>query len=144
MVSVSEMELMGRFHPLVVHFPIALVMVAAWAEGVAIATRDSRWRVIAIINVRVGAAFAFAAAIAGWRLASTLGIESILVEWHRWLGTIAAGLTVAAAIATLTVGRWSARDVWVYRTALFCAATFVAVTGHVGGLLVWGTDFLRP
>jgi hypothetical protein len=27
---------------------------------------------------------------------------------------------------------------------LFWAAALVAVTGHLGGLLVWGADFLRP
>jgi uncharacterized membrane protein len=139
------MSFIGRFHPLIVHFPIALVMVAAWAEGVAIATDDSRWRTVAIVNVRTGAAFALAAAIAGWQLVSTLGIESSqLIEWHRWLGVIAALLTAAAAIATLRIERRASRDVWVYRTALFCAATVVAATGHVGGLLVWGGDFLRP
>jgi hypothetical protein len=33
---------------------------------------------------------------------------------------------------------------WVYRITLFWAAGLVAVTGHLGGLLVWGADFLRP
>jgi hypothetical protein len=30
------------------------------------------------------------------------------------------------------------------RIALFTAGTLVAVTGHIGGLLVWGADFLHP
>jgi len=28
-------------------------------------------------------------------------------------------------------------------TTLFWAAALVAITGHLGGLLVWGRDFLR-
>src|SRR4030095_7465891 len=95
-VSIGEMALIGRFHPLIVHFPIALVMVAAWAEGVAIATDDRRWRSVAVINVRVGAAFAFASVIAGWRLAASLGFQSsALLGWHRWVGAV--GALVAAA-----------------------------------------------
>jgi hypothetical protein len=31
-----------------------------------------------------------------------------------------------------------------YQFALFGAAALVAVTGHLGGLFVWGADFLRP
>jgi uncharacterized membrane protein len=140
-VSIGEMALIGRFHPLIVHFPIALVMVAAWAEGVAIATDDRRWRSVAVINVRVGAAFAFASVIAGWRLAASLGFQSsALLEWHRWLGAVAALLTAAAAVVTFR----TERHLLVYRIAVFSAATVVAVAGHVGGLLVWGADLLRP
>jgi uncharacterized membrane protein len=141
----SEMAIVGRFHPLIVHFPIALVMVAAWAEGVALATHDSRWRTVAVINVRAGALFAFAGAIAGWRLASTLGIDSSpLVQWHRGLGVAATVLTGAAAVATFRTSVGSLRDLWMYRISLASAAIAVAATGHLGGLLVWGADFLRP
>jgi uncharacterized membrane protein len=139
------MALVGRLHPVIVHFPIALVILAAAAEGAAAATGDRRWRTVAVINLRAGAAFAVAAVIAGWRLASAPGVDSTpLLEWHRWLGGIAAISTVAAAMATSWVERLSIRDLVIYRLALFCAATCVAVTGHVGGLLVWGADFLRP
>jgi uncharacterized membrane protein len=139
------MALVGRFHPVIVHFPIALVMVAAWAEGVALATHDSRWRAVAVINVRAGALFAFAAAIAGWRLAATLSLDSsLLMQWHQWLGVAATVLTAAAAVATFRTGVGSLRGLWIYRTALASAAVAVAATGHVGGLLVWGANFLRP
>ena len=139
------MALVGRLHPVIVHFPIALVILAAAAEGAAAATGDRRWRTVAVINLRAGAAFAVAAVIAGWRLASAPGVDSTpLLEWHRWLGAIAAISTVAAAMATSRVERLSIRDLVIYRLALFCAATCVAVTGHVGGLLVWGADFMRP
>ena len=41
------------------------------------------------------------AAIAGWRLASSPGVEATSsLEWHRWLGTIAAVAVVGAALAT--------------------------------------------
>jgi uncharacterized membrane protein len=139
------MALVGRFHPVIVHFPIALVMVAAWAEGVALATHDSRWRAVAVINVRAGALFAFAAAIAGWRLAATLSLDSsLLMQWHQWLGVAATVLTAAAAVATFRTGVGSLRGLWIYRTTLASAAVAVAATGHVGGLLVWGANFLRP
>ena len=139
------MALIGRFHPLIVHFPIALVVVAAWAEVVALATHDSRWRTVAVINLRAGALLALAAAIAGARLASALGFESSpLLQWHRWFGVGATVLTTAAAVATFRTAAESSRDVWIYRMALASAAIAVAATGHIGGLLVWGADFLRP
>jgi len=142
-VYMGEMAIIARLHPLIVHFPIALVMVAAIAEIAAIATGDGRYRTVAVINLRAGAAFAFVAVCAGWRLASTPGIEATsLLEWHRWLGAGAAMSTAAAAIATALAERHRTHLV-AYRIALFCSASLIAVAGHSGGLLVWGADFLR-
>jgi uncharacterized membrane protein len=139
------MAFVGRLHPLLIHFPIALVIAAALAEGAAIVTADESWRTVAIGNVRAGAVFALLATIAGWRLALAPEMEvSPLLEWHRWLGTVAAGAALAAALATGGVRRRSAVGVQIYRIALFTAGTLVAVTGHFGGLLVWGANFLRP
>jgi uncharacterized membrane protein len=139
------MASIGRLHPLLIHFPIALVIAAAAAESVAMVTGDGRWRTMAVGNVRAGAVFALLATFAGWRLALAPEVEtSPLLEWHRWLGTIAASATLAAALATERAGRRSARGVGIYRIALFTAGTLVAVTGHLGGLLVWGANFLRP
>ena len=138
------MAFIGRLHPLLIHFPIALVIAAALAEAAAIVTADANWRTVAIGNVRAGAVFALVATIAGWRLAVAPEMEvSPLLEWHRWVGTVAAGAAVAAALATGGVRVRSALGVRIFRTALFGAGTLVAVAGHFGGLLVWGANFLR-
>jgi uncharacterized membrane protein len=144
-VLVSEMAFAGRLHPLLIHFPIALVIFAVVAESAATVTDDDRWRTVAVANLRAGAAFAVMAAIAGWRLALALGIETTPVfEWHRWLGTIGAGVTLAAALATSGGAGRSSIALWAYRIGLFGAGAVVAVTAHLGGLLVWGANFLRP
>jgi uncharacterized membrane protein len=139
------MAFVGRLHPLLIHFPIALVIAAALAEGAAIVTADEGWRTVAVENVRAGAVFALLTTVAGWRLALAPEMDvSPLLEWHRWLGTVAAGAALAAALATGGVRRRSALGGRLYRIALFTAGVLVAVTGHVGGLLVWGANFLRP
>ena len=80
------MAFIGRLHPLLIHFPIALVIAAALAEIAAMVTRDGGWRTVAVGNLRAGAVFALVATIAGWRLASAPEMEvSPLLEWHRWL-----------------------------------------------------------
>jgi uncharacterized membrane protein len=138
------MALTGRFHPLLVHFPIALVLIAAVAELVSLITQFPEWHLVAVANIRAGAACAVAAAGAGWILASSRIVQaSADLEWHRWLGGAAAVAAVAAALATAEMGR-TPRRLWLYRMALFWAAALVAVAGHFGALLVWGADFLRP
>jgi uncharacterized membrane protein len=138
------MPLLARLHPLLVHFPIALVVIAALAEAAAALRRDRRLRVVAIANVRAGAVFALLAALAGWRLAAAQGMEATsLLEWHRWLGASSAAVAVAAALASFGRDVRSCVQLWIYRITLFAAAALVAVTGHFGGLLVWGTHFFH-
>jgi uncharacterized membrane protein len=139
------MALIGRLHPMLVHFPIGLVLIAAVAEVGATMTDLRNWRTVAVANARVGAVFAIGASIAGWRLASSPGIEaSSSLEWHRWLGTIATVAVLGASLATAGARGRSPVALWVYRITLVWAASLVAVAGHLGGLLVWGADSLRP
>jgi len=139
------MAFLGRLHPLLIHFPIALVIAAALAESAAMVSANERWRTVAVGNVRAGAVFAVLATVLGWWFAQAPEMEmSPLLEWHRWLGITTAALAIAAALATAAVHRRSALGMGIYRIALFAAGMLVAVTGHVGGLLVWGANFLRP
>jgi|SRR6185503_3352159 len=138
------MAFVGRLHPLLIHFPIALVIAAGLAELTAIVTANEDWRTVAVGNVRAGAVFAVLAALAGWLLALAPEMEvSPLLEWHRWLGITGAGSAIAAALATRDLRR-RARQVRVYRIALAASVFLVAITGHLGGLLVWGVNFLVP
>jgi len=138
------MTFIAHIHPVLVHFPIALVLVAALFEAVATIAGLDRWHAFAVANVRAGAAFAVVAAVTGWRLAGAMAIDGMpALEWHRWVGTAAAVAALGAAAATVRL-RGSVAIRTAYLVALFCAAALVAVTGHLGGVLVWGAEFLRP
>ena len=75
------MSFIGKFHPLLVHFPIALVLAAA---------------------------------------------------------------AIGAALLSSRLHGASRRSALAYRCLLFVTALLVAITGHLGGTLVWGAGFLRP
>ena len=139
------MAFFARLHPLLVHFPIALLIAAFGAEVVVVLSGQPRWRIAALANLGAGAVCALLAALAGWSLASQLGIESTQVlEWHRWLGTFAAGMALAAVVAAVGIRGQSRLALWSYRGVLLLAAALVAAAGHFGGVLVWGAEFLRP
>jgi len=63
---------------------------------------------------------------------------------HFLIGRVLIAAVVEAALTTANISGRSRFAVWVYRITLLWAAALVAVTGHLGGLLVWGADFLRP
>ena len=141
------MALIGRLHPVLVHFPIALIVAAFGCELVSMATRLREWHVAAVTNLRIGALFAVGSAIAGWIFARSPMVEtSPSLEWHRWVGacaTLAAAGAALAAHSVLSSADRSSRSIWIYRAALSAAAVLVGVTGHLGGVLVWGAHFFR-
>ena len=133
---------MGNLHPLLVHFPIALVLTAAAAEAVAMFSRGRIWHAVGVINVRAGALSGVVTAIAGWLLAASPGVEPTMqLEWHRWTGIASAVVATLAALLSLAVTTEDPRLRRAYRFTLFGAALLVAVAGHLGGTLVWGSPF---
>jgi len=139
------MLLIGKLHPLLVHFPIALLLTAAGAEIVAIRTRRAGWRAIAVVNLRAGAVMSLLTLIAGWVFATAPFVEATPgLASHRWTGVVAVATTIGAAVASRRSHAQSRRSLAMYRGALFGAAVLVAIAGHLGAALVWGPDFLRP
>ena len=135
----------GQFHPAVTHFPVALLLVAALAEALGWFRPRAAWNDIAAFNLHLGALSAVVVATMGWALAATMGTEPDLratLSWHRWLGTG----TAVWAVAIVVLWWWQrlavipARQI-AYRLALFGGALLVSVTGHLGGLLVYGLDY---
>ena len=89
------MALIGRLHPVLVHFPIALIVAAFGCELVSLTTRAREWHVAAVANLRIGAVFAVGSTIAGWIFAASPLVDmSPSLEWHRWVG---ASATLAAS-----------------------------------------------
>jgi uncharacterized membrane protein len=139
------MTLFSKFHPVLVHFPIALVLGAAVAELVVIVTARATWRTVAVANIRAGAAMGVVAAITGWLFASSPSVDaSTSLEWHRWLGMGGAAGAIGAALLSSRLHVPSHRSAFVYRLTLFVTALLVAIAGHLGGTLVWGARFFLP
>jgi uncharacterized membrane protein len=139
------MSFIGKLHPLLVHFPIGLVLAAAAAELAVIAAPRPAWRTVAVANIRAGAAMAVVAAITGWLFApSPLVDATTSLEWHRWVGLAGATGAIGAALLSLGLHGSSRRAAFLYRCALFVSALLVAITGHLGGTIVWGASFFQP
>lgn len=136
----------SRFHPVVVHFPIALSVAALLAEVFSLfpkqqwATASSRFCIL------LAAAGAIAAGGTGW-LKFTHGpmagvTPDEATNLHRWVGTASGGLAIVAAALSLlsSVLPQSKKARWTYRAVLVLAVAIVGFAGHLGGLLVFGSD----
>jgi len=82
------LQFIGRFHPLVVHFPIALFLLVPILE---IAGRRERFAYLRLsVNFVLGLATlgAATAAILGWCLARSGGYSGRLITQHMWGGVV--------------------------------------------------------
>ena len=133
----------GRFHPLIVHLPIGILIFAAVLEGVAFFQKNVYFRRAVDIALLLGALSAGAAAFAGWLLSSAGGYDAEMLSWHQWLG-IAVGVL---ALLIWAVRRSQRVDVPVLRVSvsqwlLAGLLLLLSVTGHLGGNLTHGSTYL--
>lgn len=136
-------QLFGRFHPLTVHFPIALLLTAAVFEGLnALRANDGLGRAAAWC-LWAGTLGALVAGATGWVYVEVEGSREADVELHRWLGVAAASLALLTSIAALVARRAQrgSRPVLLYRVGLVLTALLVGGTGKIGGEMVWGEDW---
>jgi uncharacterized membrane protein len=134
---------LGKFHVLVIHFPIALLVTAAASELGCAWLGSQRPSPVVRVCALLGAAAAGIAVVLGWLHADMggLGGGSEMLLAHRWLGT-AAGLWAVALVLWSELESRRGRRSWPFRIYLCLGALLVGATAHVGGILVHGEQFL--
>ena len=135
---------LGRLHPVSTHFPVALMFVAVFAEGLAWWTQRPSWLQTVRLLVVLAALGAVAAVVLGWINAyftSYVGQSASILGWHRWLGTgTGVWSVVCAGLATLGKCEEGTKDRQRFRGALLLGAALVGVTGFLGSALIYGLD----
>ena len=128
-------QFVGRFHPLIVHAPIALVALVAALEWAARSPRKSHLRPAAGFVLGIAAVSAVAAALDGWLLAWSGGYRGHTLVRHMWGGI---------ALAAVCAAAWSARRASARSYGLWLAAALALMvwTGHEGGRLSHGEGYL--
>jgi uncharacterized membrane protein len=128
-------QFIGRFHPLAVHFPIALILLALLVEGIGLFQWGKSIQSSAGFILGLATASAIAAAFLGWMLGRNGGYEGGLVTRHMWGGiSLAAALVVCCAIRA-----WNGK---LYGVALFATVCLMAWTSDQGGKLTHGEGFM--
>jgi uncharacterized membrane protein len=133
------MQAVGRMHPLVLHFPlVVLILYSLWV--VFVEKPDStRWNAeIGDSLLLIGTLTAVVAAFSGFVLSKEDGYESGTLLWHKWLGI---------AISLVSLGWYAARkylEPWKLPSKVVAVSFLVLlfVGGHLGGNLTHGEDFL--
>ena len=136
------LQLLGRLHPLLVHFPIGLLVVALFMELLTIGGKRKGLREGIHWMVYLGAFFAALAALFGWLLRSQEDYTGELVDNHQYIGIATAVLAVITVLLLRTTLRGKLADFRMYRSGLVLTVAFLTVAGHLGANLTHGEDYL--
>lgn len=132
---------LGALHPGTVHFPIALLAVAALLEVLQIVRKRKELAPGTVALSLLAALTAVPAVIFGFQLQEYESIEGSLVELHKWLGLASAFFAVGAAILALRVAK-SPGLVLPLRIQLILGSLLVLATGYYGGEMQSGEGHL--
>lgn len=135
-------QFLGRFHPLVVHFPIGLILLLPLLELVGRARPALREAAGLVLWLSVLACVI--ATILGFMLAYGSGDASVRVTRHMWGGI---ALTIVVALCGVARSAWwsdlpSRGNRWVYPLLLPVAVVLMLWATHQGGSLAHGDQYL--
>jgi uncharacterized membrane protein len=127
---------LGRSHPLAVHLPIGFLVLLAVLETLSHTQRFRRANASASYILALLAPAAVVTAATGWMLSGSGDYEGRVLQIHRWLGVCAAVLCVLLTVLHRLQWRRT------YTVCLYTSVSVLMVTGHWGGSLTHGRDYL--
>ncbi|WP_309386438.1 c-type cytochrome domain-containing protein [Cerasicoccus frondis] len=140
--SVEWAFFLGRLHPAIIHLPIGILFLVLLMELVTVLSRGK-------LNYPTGLAMLFAALVTvastvfGILLADSEASAGPLISSHLRWGIATAALTVfALTLRCLPAYHLQKVWSWFYRVTLVVACGLLVWTGHQGGSITHGEDYL--
>ena len=141
----------GRLHPLLVHFPVALALVAIGAEWWRGVRRIEGMSPLTMPLLWLAAVSAIGATATGWLNAAHEhdGSTDPTLDRHRWIGTATTvallglawwGRSLCASLVHPTAEAFARLGAFRWMAAVVAVA--VGLTGHLGGELVYGKNYV--
>lgn len=127
---------LGRLHPMIVHFPIGLLIIAFVLELIASKKKSTKYLPAIKILVAAGALSSILSAAFGFMLANAGDYSGDLLTYHQWTGII------TTILALLTWFAYAKFSVPMQKLLLGITVIAVILVGHFGASLTHGENFL--
>lgn len=131
------LEFLGRFHPVLVHLPIGILLIALLMQYLSSKEKYAGLAEAVTISLLIGMLSAFASCITGYLLSLSGEYDRTAISWHMWMG-----FGVAIVSALLYVRRVNNKRDKVYKIMSGTLVLLIIITGHLGGNLTHGADYL--
>jgi len=127
----------GRFHVLLVHLPIGFLLIGLLLQSLASRKKFQVSGPVVELVYLCGLIAAIAACITGYLQSINDDYDAGLLGWHMWMG-----ISVAFVAAILYMRLHFGRKDRLYKLLSVVLLVLVLVTGHLGGSLTHGEDYL--
>lgn len=134
---------LGRFHPLIVHLPIGFIMFAFLLEIL------SKWKNLTELRAAIpyallfGAVTAAKACVLGYLLSLSGEYDGPMLDGHFWFGIATTTVTLIAWLISIDKINIPALKTFKANiSALTLLVVLISITGHYGGNLTHGSDYL--
>lgn len=137
-------RLLAPFHSVVLHYPIGLISLAFLLELWSLRNPSRDLRRVIVVVVGLGALTAVLSAVLGLFRAAGEEYEAASLNEHKWYGLA----VTAASLVALGLVLWHVRQPfrrWIlgaYRLVLAGSVVLLIITGHLGGNLTHGSNYL--
>lgn len=133
-------QFFGRLHPLILHLPIGILTIAFLMEWM---SRKEKYKSLSDavgFSIFVGMGSAIFASISGYLLSWEGGYNEVILDRHQYLGITTA--IVSVIVFLLHKKKRSKFGKKFYFPIFGTLMALMGITGHYGGSLTHGSDFL--
>ena len=134
---------LGRFHPLLVHLPIGFLIFAFALELYSRRQKDSALAKAIPLALLLSGISALLSCILGYMLSMSGDYEESMLDSHLWFGVATTALAFLAwlvRIEKIKIPRFPQFKTNI--AALTLLVILISLTGHYGGNLTHGSDYL--
>ncbi|HEU4902396.1 MAG TPA: c-type cytochrome domain-containing protein [Flavisolibacter sp.] len=133
----SVTEFIGHFHPVFVHLPIGILLMGILLQWLSPYPQYNISASVIKIVLLIGTFTAILSCITGFLLSGSGDYDNDLVSWHMWMG-----IGVAAASLLFMQRILVKKNDLVTKATSISLLMLIILTGHLGGSLTHGTDYL--
>ena len=129
---------LGRLHPLLVHLPIGIIFFAALLFAFKQWKQSNRYDEVIFLALICASASAGFSLLTGLNLSNEGGYDADLIFWHKWMG-----ISMTLLLFALTaIFKWSRKSNVLINILLILIIGLLTLTGHYGGGMTHGTNYL--
>jgi uncharacterized membrane protein/mono/diheme cytochrome c family protein len=125
----------GRLHPVFVHLPIGILLFAALLFFVSKKQRFANMSLAVAPALAIGSFFSVLSCITGYLLSISDAYNEDIIFKHQWLG-------ITTAVTSVICYFMYQKKQPLFGPLIIVLTTLIMVTGHYGGTLTHGADYL--
>ena len=134
---ISIRSFIGHFHPVLVHLPIGMLLLAVVLQGLSRKGKEMQFYQAATVAFLLGSISAVLSCISGWLLSLSDDYDATMINWHLWFGIAVAVISILLYLLHRN-GKWLRAQFPL--GVLLCL--LIVITGHLGGSITHGSGYL--